>query len=325
LAPVLFTLVGSVAPVVMLLGLAALGVGRRWLLLAAGLLFAGVLWIALDYAHVGAVVQAWLRSQGLEFDRQWKFKLADFVFLLYGVVAFLELGVIAVWLLYAPRSDSAHLPPSRRDPHLTIFLLLWLGLEIAGYFLMTPFPAVRRVLGLTVVATLLTGRLVALTCQTAEARRTVHVMIASGIILGFLYFALDVRDAQAQQQAADEAADYVQRRGGGRVWYIGHWGFQYYAEHRDMKPAYVGCGKIEPGDWFVVPDEAHNQQAIKVDLHKVIEEQVVVVQDPVPLRTVANFYGGAVALEHHEGPRMRVHVYRVVEGFFPQRTYATEP
>ena len=34
-----------------------------------------------------------------------------------------------------------------------------LALELAGYFALTPFGAVRRVLGLTVVLTLVVGRL----------------------------------------------------------------------------------------------------------------------------------------------------------------------
>ena len=36
--------------------------------------------------------------------------------------------------------------PGRDDARATSFLLLWLGLEVAGYFALTPFPAVRRVL-----------------------------------------------------------------------------------------------------------------------------------------------------------------------------------
>jgi hypothetical protein len=318
--PVLFTVVGSVAPALIVLGLAALGLGRRVLVVTAILLYWGILAIAMDYRQLGLLTQQQLESlaQGIHFV--WEFKISDAIFLVYGAGAVAVLTAIAVQLLWL-RPGAPGGPSGLGSGKQTIFLLLWLAVELAFYFPLTPFPAVRRVLGLTVVATLLTGQLLAQTCQTASMRRNMQVIVAGGIVLGLAYFGLDCWNARAQQAAANEAADWIQARGGTRVWYMGHWGFQYYAEHRGMKPAFdyhYGGEPILAGDYLVVPDLPHNQQTIHLDSHKLIEAHVIVEEDWFPLRTVVNYYGGTAALEHHEGPRLTVRIYRVVERFLPE-------
>jgi hypothetical protein len=149
------------------------------------------------------------------------------------------------------------------------------------------------------------------------------VILWGGVLLGLAYFALDFGNARAQQVAANEAADWIQQRGGTRVWYTGHWGFQYYAEHRGMKPLFVGCETVQPGDYLAIPDKPHEQQNIELDMQNVIDEHQVIVEDVIPLRTVPNFYGGTSALEHHDGPRMIVRIYRVLKAFDPKA--ATNP
>ena len=188
-----------------------------------------------------------------------------------------------------------------RNSRLTVFLLLWLGMETAGFFLMSPFPAVRRVLGLTVVLILLTGRFAALTGPTPAQRRTLQVILFGGGVLGCAYFALNCWEAKVQQLATDEAADWIEAHGGGRVWFTDHWSFQYYAEHRGMQPVYVhsppsAAARLRVGDFLVVPTQPYNQQAVLLDPQKLHEEHVVTEQDWLPLQTLPNFYGGPTAL-----------------------------
>ena len=272
--------------------------------------------MALDYWQLGPLLQAWLQSFSHRIHFAWDFKLSDAVFFTYGVLAFAVLAMVGVQLL-EPLPPATDGPLSQRSVYLTVFLLLWFALEVAFYFPLTQFPAVRRVLGLTVVATLLTGRLVAQACATPPARRNVWAILIGGIVLGFGYFALDFWNARAQPVAVAEASAWVQARGAQRVWYTGHWGFQYYAEHHGMQPLYVGGGPVRPGDYLVIPDEPHDRQGVQLDLPKLVQECVVVEEDPIPLRTVVNYYGGTVALEHHDGPRLRVRIYRVIEEFEP--------
>src|SRR5262249_23189754 len=75
-----------------------------------------------------------------------------------------------------------------RPTHLkvTAFLLMWLGLELAGYFAMTQFLAVRRVMGLVLVLTLIAGRLASRSCRSPQARLRVRGAVWFGMALGLL-------------------------------------------------------------------------------------------------------------------------------------------
>src|SRR5262249_27159645 len=82
------------------------------------------------------------------------------------------------------------------------FLILGLALEIASIFLISPFPAVRRVLSFFVVATLLIGRLVLRTWPTAQPPTVFRAAILGTIALGLAYYGLDLREACVQKRAA---------------------------------------------------------------------------------------------------------------------------
>ena len=203
----------------------------------------------------------------------------------------------------------------RRD---TLFLLLWLALEALAYFPLTPFPATRRVLGPLIVLTLLTARLASLTCFAPERRRVLWALTGCGAVLGLAYFALDFREAYAEKWGAESSAAWIASQNtGGHVWYVGHYGFQYYAERQGMSPAYAASDpartpRLKAGDWLVRPDARVGSQVIDFDSAALREEKRLVLDDPVPLRTVSCFYCGRAPLEHHEGPRMTVRIYRVI-------------
>ena len=95
-----------------------------------------------------------------------------------------------------------------------------------------------------------------------------------GVFLGLAFFALDWRGAQAHRQAAEEAARWVRDHEGGQAWYVGHWGFQYYAERQGLRPVVPdyspdpGCVPLPPpsrlrrGDYLIVPDGRLEQQGL---------------------------------------------------------------
>ena len=64
----------------------------------------------------------------------------------------------------------------------------------------------------------------------------------------------NAREAEARKEGAEAAADYIRGRDPqGRVWFIGHWGFQYYAEGRGMAPVIPNRSQLHRGDWLVIP------------------------------------------------------------------------
>ena len=65
------------------------------------------------------------------------------------------------------------------------------------------------------------------------------------------------------------------------------------------------------------PDGRVGHQELDFDNPALEEVQRLTLDDPVPLRTVACYYAGRAPLEHHEGPRMTVRIYRVVADYDP--------
>src|SRR5439155_15495540 len=94
-----------------------------------------------------------------------------------------------------------------------------------------------------------------------------------------------------------------------------HWGFQFYAERAGMKPVAPYQSHLLAGDWLVVPDQRIEQQRVAIDPGTLEWKGSIVVQDNLPLRTVRGFYGGHAPLEHQEGPRLTVQIYRISKSF----------
>jgi hypothetical protein len=183
--------------------------------------------------------------------------------------------------------------------------VLWLVLEVAGYFALSPFAAVRRVLGVVVVGTLLAGRLAARTCRSPERAGLVHWAALAGVLLGLGFYGVDLREAWARKAAAERAARWVRRRQPDAIiWYAGGDGFQYYAERAGMRRLVPGAAP-GPGEWLVTDASlAGLAPAPDAPAH------VLTVGDRLPLRTFLCYYGSGTPLEHHEGPRVTLAIYR---------------
>ncbi len=296
--PCLFSQLGGAFPLGALFALAALGAQPRWLVLGGGA-------VGLGYALIALFdVRCTTETRDVFGGGPWQteFDLAEIVF--NGFALAWAAGLAAIgWRLReeAPRS------PASRD---TLFLLLWLGLEALGYVALTPFPAVRRVLGVLIVGTLLLARLPA-------PARPLRAFALGSALLGGATFALDWHCAAVHRDAAEEAARLAQ--GGGTVWYVGHWGFQFYAERAGMRPIVADRGgqgsRLRAGDWLVVPDGRVEQQRLRLEPDKLRPMVRLTFGDAVPLTTFPTFYGGRTPIRHHQGTRLEVDVYRVTEDF----------
>ncbi len=346
LMPALVTNLGSVAWPVALLAL--LGLGARW----RGLLVAGAagLLAFVAVACLGGELRRSERVFGPSDEEHATVAFEEVVFGTLGGAGAL-LVAAAAWRLgrppvtlgrWADRLIEAReagpvafwraqaLP---RPSRATVFLLLWLALEVVGYVALTPFPAVRRLLGVVVVLLLLAGRLAALTCRSPAGRRAVYAIAAYSAVLGLLVFGVDLVEARTERDAVEEAARQIRARGdGGTVWYVGHWGFQYYAERAGMRPisAYSPDkgpiplpprSALKKGDWLVIPQYRWSGERFAAGVHKqdyapdpqrTEHEFDVVVDDAIPLQTIMTLYSGTTAVAHHEGPRLEVEVRRVV-------------
>jgi len=280
---------GGLATPVLLLGLVALGWSGR-ALLAAGLA------ILLGYVAIAAGPP----------------EAAGMVCTLFGL-ATLAVGAAVIWRL-------ARQPPVDATDNATLFLALSLAVEIAAYFLLTPFPAARRMMGIVLMLTLLVGRLAARTARMPARRGRVTAVATAGVLLGLLVFAVDYRDAVVQRQAIARAARRVGAPTAAAVWYVGHWGFQYYAERAGMRPVVSGQSSLRAGDWLIVPEARITQQHVTLPLdHVAASGPPIELSDWLPLRTVVNYYSGRVPLSPCDGPRLHVDVLRVTADFVAQQ------
>ena len=304
--PFLTSYLGGLAPFGIALGLAALGFARRWVWIAVGVMLAGFVVVTLfDVRYVTDT-----DLFGNPFKDPVEFQLGEVLFNCNSFVG------IAVVILSARRLLKAEWSAGDRA---TLFLVLWLGLEVLGYMALTPFAAVRRVFGVGLVSSLIVGRLAARHPLLLWRRRFVPWLTAGSVALALGYGALDWHDAWVQQHAVETAADYIAAHDGGRVWYAGHWGFQFYAERRGMTPiipAYAGgMTTFQPGDWLVLPEVEFEQQKVRLPQDRLELAHKLSIGGSVPLRTVSCFYAGRTPLEHQEGPSLIVRIYRVRIGF----------
>jgi hypothetical protein len=245
-------------------------------------------------------------------------KLGEVLFGFNGVVVWLAVVAAVVRLTWG-RGD--------RD---SWFLVAWLLLEVAGYFALSPFAAVRRLLGLCVVVPLIAGRLAG-QMLPGRGRSAVRGAAMYGAALAGLYGAIDWYDAWAQQAAAEGAARRIAATApGARAFFVGHWGFQFYAERAGMialrpspsEKAEPEPQRLQPGDWIAVPDGLPNgvyRQEFKLapDDYEEHAAPDVIVPRWLPLRTVMCYYCGLTPLERFEGPRLRVVFYRIKRPAIP--------
>ncbi len=295
-------ILGGVAPVLALLGLAAMEGRRRHLILAAAVTVAG-------YALIAVAPELRLPTG--------KSSLNNLVF---GVLGLGVCGVLAavawrVWRLSKGRAWARNGPGQSGTGR---FLVLWLGLELAGYLALSPYPAVRRVMGVVVSATALVGHLASRTASPWMRRHLVPWVVAGGMLLGLVYAGVDLLEAKADKEIVDRAARYIRERDPrASIWYVGLWGVQFYADRAGMKPTIPGVSRLRRGDWLVVPGDRVLQQRIEIDADRARLMDSISVEDVVPVSTKFRYYGGRTPMEHLSGPRASVRIYLLTADFTP--------
>jgi 4-amino-4-deoxy-L-arabinose transferase-like glycosyltransferase len=317
----LLEIVGALGPAFGLFGMFALGMRSKTIAKLGAIALFGYFLITIvpeQYAgfrwHVG-------RFSG-------RVSVNGTVFVMFGTAVGLT-TLAGAWRLCRLSRGPGRRRASWRRYRLEFFLLLWLVLEIVGYFVLTPFPAARRTLGVAVAGVLIGGRLASRTCRSGARRNVLRAIALGGIGLGACFYAIDFRDAWAQKLAVDKAAQLVQRdigdqqsavrhdRGGGnnRVWYVGHWGFQYYAERAGMQAVVPGETMLHEGDWLIIPSRFIDQQDITMNEELLRLIDTLIIEDWLPVRTVPCFYGGHAPLERYDGARLKVRVVRAQREF----------
>jgi 4-amino-4-deoxy-L-arabinose transferase-like glycosyltransferase len=298
----LFSLFGATALFPALLSLVALG-ARPPLVAAAGIT------AALGFAAVALLPEPPL------------FEAKTFTAILFAqlpeLLVFVPLGLAAAGLVGAValrlvrRKD---LPPPRADRLLTA----WLVLEVVGFFVISPFPATRRVIGLGVVATLLAARGVALHPHPTMWR---GVAIATGfaLTLAALYFGTDLADARARRDLIERVAARLPQLGAGEhpIWFSGHWELQFYgprAGWRMLQPSY---SRLQAGEFLVLPERG-DAPTLEMDVLQVRHDDRLVAQSVSPWTTIPCYYSGPVPIQRQPAVQAGANLWRAKGELVPR-------
>ena len=286
-------LLGGAAPMIALVGLAGLGLRRVAVLALASATLA---------AYATLIVLPG----------------ADWIYPVLGAMAVLTLASAAARLGWG----SGPSPWAVR--YVDWLLVGWLISEIALYFASAPFPAVRRVMGVIVAATFVVGRLASLRVGSRPGTVPLAALTACGAGLGLLFWLVDLREAMAQRTAPRAAVQAIhQMDPDSTIWYVGHWGFQHYAEEAGLLPVIPDVSRLHAGDWLVLPDRVH-QQEITLAATDVERRERLELSDPIPLVTGQGYYAGDTPLDHSSAPRLSLTLLRLRRDVVPASAWPPE-
>jgi hypothetical protein len=349
----LVTNLGCIAWGTALLGLAALRVPRSWLI--AGIVASLAALVMIGCFESDLIPNKSLFASKDLFNPDEKLPQEHLLFGIFGTAGFL-ISAVVIWsvcrmpgvagwwlhrwddVLYSEQLTMSQrlaalwrYAPWRAHP-AAWFLVCWLALEILGYFLLTPFPAVRRLMGVVVVASLVAGRLAALTGRSESGRINLWIVISYNALVGGLFFTIDLAEARAQKEAVERTATQIRAEDpDATIWFTGHWAVQYYGEKAGFRPivsydldpkSLIPLGErtqFHEGDWIVVPRRRWienryvgvDRQPFAPDDKRTEFRFMVAVKDFIPFHTIICFYSGRTALEHHSGNRVEFEVRQV--------------
>jgi hypothetical protein len=200
-------------------------------------------------------------------------------------------------------------------------LASWIALETAAYFLISPYPAVRRVAGLGVAATLLAARAASARRDQLDARAGVRIAAALGAALAALFFAADLSDARAREAMAARLVERMPRlrtgAPGETVWYSGHWELQYYLERAGMQPVIASRSYLRPGDWLILSDgTAPSPLKFPASRFERVDEMAAVSRSP--WSTIPLYYDGPVPLRRQGETQASARIFRVSRDWLTQ-------
>jgi len=96
------------------------------------------------------------------------------------------------------------------------------------------------------------------------------------------------------------------------VWFLGHWGFQYYAERAGMQPVIPGQTRLEKDDWLLVTI-GFVQAGVQIREESLSQVQLVSTQSLSPWTTVPAAYAGPIPIRSQPKRHVGAMIYRVTE------------
>lgn len=202
----------------------------------------------------------------------------------------------------------------------SLFLAVWLGGVVLFSVLLVPFQAVRHLLPALPPMLLLSFRFLHNSQPASRWRpkRILGVCLVMQVGLAMAVHLADYEYAASYRDFAESVKD-----GGESIWYVGHWGWKFYADRSGFRQLHRDGPDPVEGDVLLWPEKVHigrvfeNDRGLR-DRLELISNKVY--EGSIPIRTMdwvsgAGFYSvGRGILPYRffpEGPVEVMRIYRV--------------
>jgi hypothetical protein len=174
-------------------------------------------------------------------------------------------GVATLYLCLAEGLRGAL--PMRSDPRDadasdSLFLFAWLCAPVLFDVIFAPFQAVRHLIPALLPLALLGFRALeharGVAAPSVALRRGLVALLALQAAVAFAVAFADYEHADAYRRHAERVARELEGRSG-ETWYIGHWGWYFYAQRAGMRELHPGGPFPRPGDRVVQPVNYYNR------------------------------------------------------------------
>ena len=203
--------------------------------------------------------------------------------------AFLFFSNALLWLLLigwplGKTGDRAGDTPDR------VFLVSWAAAPPLLAMLVAPFPALRHLLLSLPALVMLAVRRVRPADGSVRLRLGLCVCLTAAV--GVLVALADIQYAHTYVVAARRCASLGPP---GHVWYLGHWGWQYYADQAGLQQLSISRTSLPSGDLVVIPREPDVQPPSPLLAARLKQSAVFEIPGSLPVRTMnqeakAGFY-----------------------------------
>jgi 4-amino-4-deoxy-L-arabinose transferase-like glycosyltransferase len=273
------------------------------------------LWTALGILAAGLAVPLLVFTFG-NFSPQatgWGVGVQLFGLSLLGA-AVLALGPTELWRERSPES---------------LLLVLW----VVGIFLFATVVNwtlnVRSILPMAPAAAILLARRLPRPEQSGASARQLWPILPAAALSMLVAWA----DLRAASTARDEAiaAAAAGRAAGAKVWFEGHWGFQYYCEQRGLSAVDFLHSEAKPGELLVLPETNTNVFGPPTKLLRRLELRSF--EQDLPLTTMslrrgAGFYStafGPLPFSFGSVPPERLQIFQILQQLGPRQPPAGPP
>jgi hypothetical protein len=160
----------------------------------------------------------------------------------------------------------------RDEERQLMILLLWILGSMAFIILFTPFPAVRHVIVVIPAILLILGVHTYKRVMSRFFYGAIVITVLSGGILSLS----DWEYADLYRIQASRIRN--QLKSTSTIWFLGHWGWQWYAKRAGMKEYDAQRTNFREGDYVIIPELVRKQELLKEHQNSLLKKFEITVE-----------------------------------------------